>query len=348
MRRQRGTPDRIAIGDPTGQKEFSVSDSQFEVPTLGVEDQNHLVTLERKCQLIRDRVAAVVDGTATGFFLYGPGGVSKSYTVLQQLDRMRADYVVFNSRATGRGLFNILRDHPDSIVVLEDMERLFRDPGAQGVFRSALWGQQARDRSGRQERQVTWTNPRETLSFVFTGGVIVTANRPLDDWPELSAIKTRIAVMQFLPTQSEVRALMRRVAAGGYVHEGLPVDPAACTEVCEYVLAECRGLDRPLDMRLLVNALGDYLQDTVFHAGCTWRDLVAARIRERPTHFREEVVIGGREDRRRRELEVVQAICAEVEGREERLRLWQEQTGKSQAAFYRRLKEVPATSNGAK
>ena len=138
------------------------------------------------------------------------------------------------------------------------------------------------------------------------------------------------------------------LAAGAQVDlaVGLPFEPPACTEVCEFVLAECRGLDRPLDMRLLVNALGDYLQDTVFHAGCSWRDLVAARIMERAPYFREEVVIGGREQRDA-ELAVVRQICAEVKGREERVKLWQQRTGKSQATFYRRLKEIGTGRNGA-
>jgi hypothetical protein len=324
-----------------------VNDNMNNVPALSAEDQSHLETLEKKLQLIRDRVAAVVNGTATGFYLYGPGGVSKSYTVIEQLERMQADYVVFNSRATGRGLFNILRDHPDSIILLEDMERLFRDTGAQGVLRSALWGQQGRNRPGRQERRVTWTNPMESLPFVFTGGIIVTANRPLDDRPELTAVKTRIAPMQFQPTQAEVRALMRKVAAGGYVHEGFPVEPADCSKVCEFVLAECRGVDRPLDVRLLVNAIGDYLQDTVFHSGCSWRDLIAARIRERPTHFRDEVVIGGREERLQRELNEAESICKEAKTREDRLRLWRERTGKSQASFYRRLAELGVSRNNS-
>ena len=323
------------------------SDNENVIPALSAEDRGYLENFEKKFQLIRDRVAAVVNGTATGFFLYGPGGVSKSYTVIQQLDRMRADYVLYNSRGTGKGLFNILKEHPDSIVVLEDMERLFNDAGAQGVLRSALWGQQGRDGSGRRERLVTWTNYKETLSFVFTGGIIVTSNRALDNWPELAAIKTRVAVMHLQPTQYEVRALMRKVAASGYVHEGFPVEPAACAEVCEFVLAECRGIDRPLDVRLLVNAIGDYLQDVVFHAGCSWRDLVAARIRERPTHFRDEVVIGGREERLRREQQVAAAIYAEVKSREDRMKLWYERTGKSQSAFYRRLGELGLSRDGS-
>src|SRR4051812_33411860 len=109
-------PDPAAVGPPPPVP-----------PPLTDEDHGHLQAMERKLQLVRDRVAGVVDGTATGFYLYGPGRVSKSHTVKEELDRLRADYVLFNSRATGRGLFNILRDHPDSVVVLEDMEKVFRD-----------------------------------------------------------------------------------------------------------------------------------------------------------------------------------------------------------------------------
>ena len=247
------------------------SDNENVIPALNAEDASYLENLEKKFQLIRDRVAAVVNGTATGFYLYGPGGVSKSYTVIQQLERMRADYAVYNSKGTGRGLFNLLKERPDSVVVLEDMERLFNDAGAQGVLRSALWGQQGRDGSGRRERSVTWTNYKETLSFVFTGGIVVTSNRALDNWPELTAIKSRVAVMQFQPTQHEVRALMRDVARKERVHEGAVVPAVACVEVCEFVIAECRGLNRPLDMRLLDNAIGDYVQATVYGSGCGWR-----------------------------------------------------------------------------
>lgn len=311
-----------------------------QLPPLSDEDLAHLASLERTTQLIRDRVAAVADRTSNGFYLYGPGGVSKSFTVLQELERLRAEYVLFNSRATGRGLFNVLQDNPDAVVVLEDMEPLFRDRGAQGVLRSALWGQQARDGSGRRERLVTWTTPRHTLSFLFTGGIIVTANRPLDDWPELAAIKTRIAVMQFQPSQYEVRALMRSVARRGHVHEGIDVPPVVCAEVCEFVIAECRGLNRPLDMRLLVNAIGDFVQATEHSSGCGWRDLVAARIRERPTHFREPVVVGHRDERKQKEIEIAREICATTADRDERVTLWRARTGKSQSAFYRRVTDL--------
>src|SRR4051812_3906087 len=88
------------------------------------EGQQQLAQLEAKLQMVRDRVTTVAKGYATGLYLHGEGGVGKSYTVLQELERLRAKFVMFNSRMTGRGLFNKLEEFPNSIHVLEDMESL--------------------------------------------------------------------------------------------------------------------------------------------------------------------------------------------------------------------------------
>ena len=116
--------------------------------------------------VVRDRVRSVVLGYTTGFFLYGEGGNCKSFTVVQELERLRADYKLHNSRMTGRGLFDVLRNLPDSIHLLEDVEGLFRDPMAQGVLRSALWGQR---RDGEQERLVTWNAYKTNLHSTSPG-----------------------------------------------------------------------------------------------------------------------------------------------------------------------------------
>jgi hypothetical protein len=82
----------------------------------GDRDQELLASLERKLQLIRDRTQGVAEGFSNGFYLWGPGGVSKSYTVEQTLRRLRKPFLLSNSRVTGKGLFNLLRDHPDAAV----------------------------------------------------------------------------------------------------------------------------------------------------------------------------------------------------------------------------------------
>jgi hypothetical protein len=310
---------------------------------LSALDETHLARLDAKLQLVRDRTAGVASGYMTGLYLYGDGGVGKSHTVIQTLRLRKADFKLFNSRMTGRGLFNALERYPDSVHVLEDMEQIMRDRGAQGVLRSALWGQRRDGDTGPMERPVTWSTYRMEHSFIFTGGIIMIANRPVDDVPELNAIKTRIAVVHLQASDAEMRALMRSVSAAGFDHEGERLDPAECLEVCEYVIDQSVSLHRPLDMRLLVNSFRDYIQWRECDSGVHWRDLVATRLRERPAFFREAVAVGSRATRKADELEFAREI--QGLGRQARLDAWAARTGKSEKALYRRLAELAAVAS---
>jgi hypothetical protein len=312
---------------------------------LAREDRQYLKQLESKLQMVRDRVAAVDEGYATGLYLHGEGGTSKSFTVLRELDHRRADYVLFNSRMTGRGLYNSLERFPSSIHVLEDMEALTRDRGAQGVLRSALWAQRKPEQKGPLERLVTWTTYKMEHSFIFTGGIIMIANRSLDDVPELRAVKSRIVCMHLEVTAHELRALMRHVAGKGYSHKGIRLAPGACQEVCEYLIEQSLSLRRSLDMRLLINSFNDRLQWEAQDATCHWKDLVTARTRERPTALLDGKNVVSRMGRKQREHEIVAEILATSKDKAEQTRLWAERTGKSQAAWYRRRAEVG--SNGS-
>src|SRR6516164_2662505 len=107
---------------------------------LSADDLKHLDSLEGKLQIIRDRVRSVAGGYRNGLHLWGEGGIGKSFSVLSELEKLGADYILTNSRLTGRGLFDLLRESPDQIHVLEDAEPLLGDKNACGVLRSALWG----------------------------------------------------------------------------------------------------------------------------------------------------------------------------------------------------------------
>lgn len=309
-------------------------------PWLSTEDQHHLVMLDAKQQMVRDRVTAVAKGYITGLYLHGEGGVGKSFTVLQELQRLRVDFVVFNSRMTGRGLFDQLAKFSSSVHVLEDMEALFQDKGAQGVLRSALWAQRRPGTSGPLERPVTWTTHTTDVEFLFTGGIIVIANRPIDDVPELRAVKTRIACLHLEATVHELRALMRQIAGQGYDHGGIRLEPMACLEVCEFLIEQAASLRRSLDIRLLINGFCDRLQWEESDAACHWKDLVAARVWEMPTPLQNSAR-QTREGMKQAERKIVAEIIATTDDRQERLRLWEERTDKkSRAAFDRRLHEL--------
>ncbi len=299
-----------------------------------------MARVETKLQLLRDRVIAVAKGYATGLYLHGGGGVGKSYTVLRALQHIDADCVTFNSRMTGRGLFDQLQKFPGSVHVLEDMEAFFSDKGAQGLLRRALWGQRREGAKGPLERRVTWTTHRKDEEFLFTGGIIVIGNRSIDDTPELRAVKTRIDCLHLDVSPAEITALIRHVASKGHDHQGMRLEPGVCLEVCEYLIHEALSVGRSLDMRLLINSFNDRLQWEEADVACHWKDLVAGRLRERPTAHPEQEVVRSRERRKQQERAIIAEILVAVPDRQDRLRLWAERTGKSQAAYYRRAAEL--------
>jgi hypothetical protein len=232
---------------------------------------------------------------------------------------------------TGRGLVDTLQRLPSSVHIIEDCESIFDDKRAWGVLRSALWSQ-SRERP--MEREISWTAFNTDIRFVFTGGIILIANKELHAMPELAALATRITVLQLVATFAEVAALMRSVALQGFTFGQDYVTPKECLEVAEYVIERMRSLERPLDMRVYVNGVKDHLQCKTGHSDTDWKDLIETRLR-RTTVLRER-----RADVMSREAGIALELSEMDVSPEERMRLWKERTGKSERAYWRRLKDV--------
>src|SRR5262249_8441385 len=130
------------------------------------------------------------------------------------------------------------------------------------------------------EREATWRSFNNNLRFWFTGGIILIANKDLRNQPELDALKTRIACLELVATFNEIAALMRSVALEGFRYPPDYVPPKQCLTVAEYIIDRMRALDRPLDMRLFVNGVKDYLQHRAGHSDTHWQDLLDTRLNE--------------------------------------------------------------------
>jgi hypothetical protein len=293
-------------------------------------------SLERKLQVVRDLTTAVARGFQKGLFLYGKGGLGKSFTIIRQLEALDVPHLLFNSRMTAKGLFQTLKRAPDVVHVLEDMERLTKDPDAQGVLRSAMWAQPGR------ERIVTWTTATDgSEQFIFRGGLILISNRPLADMPELVALATRIEVHRLEVSDAEVEALMRDIASTGHMRDSkVLIEPSECVEVTEYLLAECRRAGCPLDLRMQHKSFQTYLQWDSDHSVCHWKDLISASVREAAYHFQYEPDTSPREERRVRRRNVLREILRQEKDAREQERLYTERTGASRADFFRRKREI--------
>jgi hypothetical protein len=239
---------------------------------------------------------------------------------------------------TGKGLFRTLEHAPDATHVLEDMERITKDPDAQGVLRSALWAQPGHD------RVITWTTAAEgEQRFIFRGGLIMIANRPLADLPELRALATRIEVYRLDVSEAELIALMRRLASDGYRQQDKVVlAPELCLEVTEHLLNECRTVGCRLDLRLQQKSFQTYLQWQMDYSTSDWRDLVAVSVREATHHFRHASNPVPREARLSERRNILRQILRQTDDAKEQQRLYTEQTGAERADFFRRKAEIKA------
>ena len=111
----------------------------------------------------------------------------------------------------------------------------------------------------------------------------------------------------------------------------------------EFIIEQCRGLHRALDMRMLINGFRDYIQWRECQSGCHWHDLVSTRVKERPIALEEAKTHVFRADQKHLELEIASDIFALTENREERRKLWFERTGKSKQTLYRRIAQTKGT-----
>jgi len=300
-------------------------------------DQDALASLENKLHVIRDFVTSVAKRYKHGLFVYGGGGMGKSYTMLDQLQRLEVPYQLHNSRMTGKGLFLALKHAPDAIHVLEDMERLTKDADAQGVLRSAMWAQPG------HERIVTWTTAKDGLDrFVFRGGLILISNRPLADLPELRALATRIEVLHFEATDAEQTARMYDLASKGFrLRDKMVLGAKECLEITEHLLNECRAAGCPLDLRLQQKSFQTYLQWESDLTALHWKDLMAASVREAAHHFRYESSPISQEAKRKRKRNFIRDLATQFPGNvQQQEEHYVDNDIGSRADFYRRKREV--------
>src|SRR5690349_19340896 len=94
---------------------------------LSLEDVSNLGRINFKFNCIRDEVRGVYRGYLSGLYLFGDPGVGKSFTVLDELKLLGANFQHHNTQLSGRGLFDALSQAPCAIHVVEDLESLMKD-----------------------------------------------------------------------------------------------------------------------------------------------------------------------------------------------------------------------------
>jgi hypothetical protein len=294
-------------------------------------DEALLASFESKLRVLKDRIVGTAEGFYPGAIVVSEGGVGKTHTIVGTLTSMNRPFVLLNSHVTGSGLFRVLKQAKDSLILCEDSETLFDDRKSLGLLRSAL-DCGLPGEGGKLVRAVTWgTNKPE--SVYFSGALIVVANRQLPNSAEMRAIETRVPVIRLEFSKEETAAKIRAIASKGYTFGEHHVSPAQCLEVAKLVIKRSEELDQAPNIRVVVQAWRDWLQWSMGAAECDWKELVESRIRKQATSTPRNPKAMQRE--------VEFRLLAEMEGlpTQQQLQRWEEVTKKKRDSYFRRQKE---------
>ena len=296
----------------------------------------------RRQAVVRDYVRGVAYGYSTGFYLYGLAGTAKSYIVQGVLDReIKEPYVYQSGHLTPLGLFKLLAEHADEILVLDDLGSIFRSEVALQILLSALVHPTAKDRS----RIVKYLAQRRQQWVAFRGGIICISNKVLHDTELLGAFKSRVNTMNYNPSDGQLGALMLEIARHGWPSLQPTILPQDCEIIACFLIEEMLRLRVRFDLRLLVDkAFPAYQQWKDNETECHWQDLVTSFIEEQLVELQHSVEAPSiRAERKAQEHEILKQILREHRSRRECQEAWSKQTGKSARAFYRRLAEIDNT-----
>lgn len=294
-------------------------------------EQDLLHSFEQKQQLIRDRVASVVHGYHTAAYLVGRPGTSKTHTVRDELERLEEPWVYQNARMTPMGLFEFIAEHPEHIIVLDDIASLFKNDQAVQILLAALDGKPG------EPRVVTYKSADVEQKVLFSGAIIAISNVPLRSDPLARALGSRIVMLEHEPSDGEIAAFMRHLATDGF--QDLSADE--CVEVAEFIISETREFSLRLDLRHLTKAFQDYRQHKHGRSRTSWRDLVRTSLRKLAI---EPITLSSKKDEIELQRQKVRhAISKFPNDRHAQM----VETGLKQSTFYTRLREVEAASAAA-
>jgi len=100
-------------------------------------------TINQRFGFVTDMVNMVAQGTQASVVICGPGGLGKSHTVMSALKakgfqditladegavKARKSYTVVKGYSTAKGLYRLLWENKDGVLVFDDCDSVLKDP----------------------------------------------------------------------------------------------------------------------------------------------------------------------------------------------------------------------------
>lgn len=274
------------------------TDAESEKPELSQHDLDRVAQLERQLQIIRDRTISVVYNYATAVYITGRPGTGKTHTVSSELAKYKLPWLLHNARLTAMGLFELLREHPEHVAVLDDIPSIFRDKMALQILLAAL------DGAPNEPRTIRYKSKDKDEAFDYSGRLILIGNVPLSHDPLAQAVASRVQLLQHDPSDDVLAAYIKYLSQVGYEE----LSPSECWTVANFVIQETRASGLRLDLRHFFKALEDFRQCRAGHAETPWQVLVRSSLQKSVRDFIRPLTKAEDIERQR---EVARAVCEE-------------------------------------
>ncbi len=205
-------------------------------------------------------VSMVATGATASCIITGEGGLGKTYSVLKALKASglsdvsdlpvdtivppRSSYRVIKGFSTAKGLYKILFENQNSIVVFDDCDSILKDPDALNILKGAL--------DSYDKRMITWNTsinddglPR---FFEFKGGVVFISNMDCEKISQ--AIRSRSMNVDLSMTTDQKIERMETIMQA---EEFLPAVRMSYKEDALRIIRENKDIAKEVSLRTLIN-----------------------------------------------------------------------------------------------
>jgi len=205
-------------------------------------------------------VTMVATGQTASAIITGEGGLGKSYTVTKALKAaglkdisdllpgtvvaQRTAFRVVKGFSTAKGLYRMLFENKNSVIVLDDCDSVLKDPDALNLLKGAL--------DSYDKRIISWnTNVADDglpRSFQFTGGVIFISNMSTDKISQ--AIRSRSMNVDLSMTTDQKLERMETIM---YAPEFMPEVATSLKVDAFETIKEYKSIAKEISLRTLIN-----------------------------------------------------------------------------------------------
>lgn len=220
-------------------------------------DDDSGVSFTDSLKHLHDLTLGVAKGTFNALFVGGKGGTGKTQTVEDALAEaglsQGSGYYKVTGSATASGIYTLLYQHHDEIILFDDSDSAFDDQESRNIFKAAT--------DTKKVRRLTWQKAGGEIrakdgrkippAFNFEGRIIVISNLPLDKLDPDKALRTRGFVIIINPTNAEMISHMADILPKIQISGNLNM------KMRQKVFSVVKGLAKTSDvnLRTLVRAL---------------------------------------------------------------------------------------------